>query len=342
MYVAITFVMFFQFVVPSYVEGSTSQMFAVDSTQYVYMADSIREGRNEPWVIGSMLTFPNTLWVPVGLSLLLNSTLLVMLANYAVFAISISMLKRGFAISLGIFVPLLLLNPTSTTSLLCVNKEIFDLLSLSLFLYARVLRRNWLLLAALGIALLNRYEIGMVMIVFLMAESRLNPWRKNRLFTLLLLTVVINFAVPLWGGEMLAHRFEEAQSLKVISLFDIMQMHYLYVFAVIPKIAINMFGYIVDLSAWRGFSSWIYIMIFNNIAFAILVLIAATKRILTLRNDIIYFGALGSVIIAQSLVPQPRYFYFLYIMLCLQIAQKDSKTTSVALFPRFGRKVAHA
>src|ERR1700722_2329326 len=86
-YVMLTFAIFFLAVIPSYVEGTTSKVFAVDSTQYVYMADSLREGRNEPWVLGAMYSFPNSLWTPVGLSLLLNSAFLVMLANYAALAI---------------------------------------------------------------------------------------------------------------------------------------------------------------------------------------------------------------------------------------------------------------
>jgi hypothetical protein len=48
---------------------------------------------------------------------------------------------------------------------------------------------------------------------------------------------------------------------------------------------------------------------------------AAKKRLLRLQNDFVYFGALGAVIIAQTLVPQPRYFYWLYVLLCLQLAQ---------------------
>src|ERR1017187_6423853 len=74
-YVAITLVIFFQTVIPSFVEGTTSEMFAVDSTVYVYFADSIREGRNEPWVLYSLLSFPNNLWSPVLISLILNSAL---------------------------------------------------------------------------------------------------------------------------------------------------------------------------------------------------------------------------------------------------------------------------
>src|ERR1700733_7429629 len=245
-YVALTCAISSLAVIPSYVDGTTSKVFAVDSTQYVYMADSLREGRNEPWVLTAMYSFPNSLWTPVGLSLLLKSAFLVMLANYTALAISLFLLKRSFRISVKIFIVLLLINPMTTTSLLCVNKEIFDLFNMSLFLYSRAKRSNWLVLVALGFALINRFEICAVMVAFLLAEGRLNPLRENRVATLLLLIAAISFVMPFWGGSILAQRFEEAQSLKVISWLDIMQIHYLYVFAVVPKIAVNLIGYLID------------------------------------------------------------------------------------------------
>lgn len=329
-YVAFTFAIFFWAVLPSFENDSTSLTFATDSTVYTYFADSLREGRNEPWVLASLSFFPNTLWTPVFISFVLNSKLLIMITNYVMFTVSILLLKRAYAISLGVFIPLLLLNPTTTTSLLCVNKEILDLLCISLLLYARKKRQNWLLVAALVLALLNRYEVCAVMLAFIISESRVNPWRKKRRVALLLLVLAINFIMPLLGGKMLAERFVEAQSGNSIVFLDALQMHYLYVLAVIPKITKNMFGFFLNPLVWEAPSSWLLINFFNNVAFAILILITVTKRQLTLRNELVYFGALGSVIVAQALIVQPRYFYFVYILLCLQAAQKGGVAPSEA------------
>lgn len=247
-----------------------------------------------------------------------------MLANYAFFAISMVLLKKSSSFSLGLFIPLMLLNPVTTTSLLCINKEILDLFSMSLFLYSRARRHNVLLLAALGLALFNRYEICVVMLVFLIAGSRLNPWKEKRFVTLFMLVVALNFVMPFLGGEMLAKRFEEAQDGRFIAPLDLLQIHYLYILVVIPKIAINLFGELLNPFVWKELNSWTYIMFFNNFSYVVLLLIAAKKRLLRLRNDFIYFGALGAVLVAQSVVVQPRYFYFLYILLCLEIAKKKA------------------
>jgi hypothetical protein len=106
-------------------------------------------------------------------------------------------------------------------------------------------------------------------------------------------------------------------------------MHYLYVLAVIPKIAENLFGQLVNPLVWQEPNSWLYINFFNNLAYVILILVLIKKRQLKLRNDLVYFGTLGAVIVAQALVIQPRYFYFMYVLLCLQAAHKGAPGRAV-------------
>jgi hypothetical protein len=231
------------------------------------------------------------------------------------------LLKNTFSINLALFIPLLLLNPTTTTSILCLNKEVVDLFCLSLFLYSRVKDKKWMLLITLVLALINRYEFCVVMLLFVVAGSRWNPLRGKRIATLLLLVVALNFAIPFWGSEMLAQRFEEAASANTIAFLDRLQMHYLYILAVIPKIAENLFGQIVNPQVWKAPTTWLIVNLFNNISYLIVITVAAIKRRLTLRNDLIYFAVFGALLVAQSLSVQPRYFQFIYILLCLQIAQ---------------------
>lgn len=319
-YVLLVLGIFFEAVVPSFANGTTSDEFSVDSTVYVYFADTIREGRIDPWVLESLAHFPNTLWVPVFVSFALNSPLLVMVLNFAVVITSIIVLKRSCAMSLTAFLPLLLINPTTATSILCVNKEVFDLLAISLFLYGRAARNRWLVVAALVLALLNRWETCLIMGTMMLIQSRVNPWRRWRGAMLIALILVLNCAMPLWAGKVLAGRFEEAAGGNTIAVLDRLQMNYLYVVAVFPKIAENFFGQILNPQVWKVGSSWLIINFFNNLASALIMLIAAAKRVLTVRNDLIYFAAIGAVIMAQSLAVQPRYFYFIYVLLCVQIS----------------------
>lgn len=341
-YAGLLLLIFFLSVIPSLHRGTTSDDFAVDSTVYIYIADSLRSGTPEPWVVGSVSFFPNTVWTPVFISYVLHNALSVMLLNLAIFVVSMALLRRTHAVSLAAFVGLILLNPTTTTSILCVNKEILDLLVISLFLYSRKNRRYALLIAALALAVLNRYELCVVLLVFLAAESRLNPFRERRITTLVLLVCTLNFVMPIWGAKQLSHRFEEAQFAGFIKLLDTLQMHYLYVLAVVPKIAEDLFGQLVNPLVWTASSSWLFINFFNNLAYAVLILIVLARRQLNLQNDLIYLGALGSVLIAQALVVQPRYFYFAYILLCLQAAQVRESDTAIRIPANFTQELKHA
>jgi len=188
-YLAITFVIFYRAVIPSYEDGSTSWTFAVDSTIYTDYADSLRAGRNDPLVLGALAYFPNTLWAPVLIALALNSALLVMLLNYALFVISVWILKRGFSISAAALVVLLLLNPTTTTSLLCVNKEVLDLFSISIFLYSQRKHNSWLLLIALF-----PFMLGVGVDFYLIARIIL----QNTTLSLILAVLLTGFFATAW------------------------------------------------------------------------------------------------------------------------------------------------
>lgn len=338
LYLIATLIIFFAAVIPSYQNDTTSWTFAVDSTVYVYMADALRSGHPEPWVLGAFASFPNTVMTPVVLAYVLNSPFWEMIFNFVVFGISIAILNRTFSVSPILLTALLLLNATTTTSLLCVNKEIIDLLCLALFLYGLRMGRTKALLLALVIALVNRFEFCLVMLAFLGLRSRWNPLRQRRLATVMGVVFGLNFFMPVLARHMLLERFQGSQYAGFIKSMDLLQLNYLYFVAVIPKIAENIFGQLVNPAVWQHpeHASWLYINFANNLSYLILIAVVFLRRRFRLRNDLMYFAILGSIIIAQSLVVQPRYFYFIYVLLCLEAAGADSGGSSLSrLSPRF-------
>jgi hypothetical protein len=184
-------------------------------------------------------------------------------------------------------------------------------------------------LLAFLLALFNRFEIFLVMFLFLFLESKFNPWHRKRFLTLVMLVVCLSVALPLVASGALNARFEEAKEGHVVAMLDFLEIHYLYILAVIPKIAENLFAEIVNiqkLQAYLDFSDIAntYIVFFNNLATAIVFAVLIRKRLFKIGTDSIYFAAIGWIIMAISLVIQPRYFYFAYVLLCLQAAQTGS------------------
>jgi hypothetical protein len=314
-YVVFSLILFVQRINPS-LDGRSDEHIAADSVTYIYIADALREGRNDPFALTAMAAFPNTVWFPVLLTLALRSTFAIVMVNYTMLLASVLLFKRWLHFSTGAFMALLLLNPTTTISLLSVNKEMVDLLGVSLCLYAYRTHRHGVLVASLGLAFVNRCEVCAVMVIFMLADSRLNPWRRKRVATTTLLILVLSCLLPVVGSAALSGRFEEARYAGLVAQLDILEMHYLYALAVLPKVAENLFGELA-LGLDRSYILW-----FNNLADVIVLLILVMRHLLTLRNDIIYFCTLGGALMAVSLVIQPRYFYFIYALLCLQAAQR--------------------
>lgn len=323
-YIFFSLFLFFQWVAPS-LDGRTDQHIAADSSTYMYIADVLRDGTPDPAVTIALASFPNTLWVPVLLALLLKSTFAMVIADYAMFFLALFLLKKSTPCSIATFVGLLLLNATTTISLLSVNKEIVDLLVISLFVFARRRRSYTLLLVVLLLALLNRFEVCLVLLLFMFVESRMNPFRRNRRLTIAVLLIALSVLLPLMASRTLAAHFEEASTSNTIAFLDILEMHYLYGLAVIPKIAENLFAELINVSKWMHSYSASdlansYIILSNNFATFVVLVSLGRRRTLTLRSDLVYFAALGSIIMAIALVVQPRYFYIVYVMLCLQLA----------------------
>ena len=102
---------------------------------YIKAADALREGREDIYLTAALSSFPNTVLCPVLLAFVLKSTFAMVLADYAMFFLALALLKNSFSFSTGVFLGLLLLNATTTISLLSVNKEIVDFLAVSLFFF---------------------------------------------------------------------------------------------------------------------------------------------------------------------------------------------------------------
>jgi hypothetical protein len=141
-----------------------------------------------------------------------------------------------------------------------------------------------------------------------------NPWRRKRGMTIGILILALSFLLPAFWSTELSGRFEEAQDAGLVARLDTLEMHYWYVVAVVPKIAENLFGELAS-SLDRSYMLW-----FNSLADVVVFIVLAKRHLLTVRSDLVYLCMLGAVFMGVSLVIQPRYFYFIYALLCLQAA----------------------
>jgi hypothetical protein len=348
LYAAFAIVFFIYWMNPS-LNGLTDQRIAADSSTYIYMAEVLRKGLVDPAVYSALARFPNTLWMPVFIAYFLKSTIWIAVLDVMIFVLSLLLFKRAARISLLFFIALLLMNLTTTVSLLSVNKEIIDLLVAALFCYRLSSNRKRYGYLALLLAFLNRWEISLALLTFLFLKSKLNPWRTRRWRTLILFVCFLTVVLPLLASKTLALKFEEAQGAVLIAFFDKLEMNYLFVVAVLPKIAQNLFGEFFSPTAMGNYSfqdlanSWI--LLSNNIATTLVFVVLWMKgrlRIRSVESDWLYLAGITSVVMAISLVIQPRYFYFVYVLLCFEAAQQKIGDMSPGALCKNRPKVLYA
>ncbi len=341
-YLGIVILLFLSWVQPS-LTGENNHHITADSGTYIYFAEALREGRVDAFVASSLYTFPNTLWGAVSLALLVPNTFDEMLFNLAIFSVALWFFSKAIDIDPALFVLLLALNPTTTISLMAVNKELLDLLSLSLFLYHVRYGKRLLLILALLISLFSRYETCVTMSMFLFLRSSWNPLRGQRFRSLFAYCMLLDIVISLLlASPSQAARLTEAQETAVhsggTSLFLTgFEQHFLFVLVVIPKILENLFGEVLSVSHWFAFSmedpANTFIIFGNNLANVVVLSLLLIQRRLTLRSSIIYYAATIAITMSIAVIIQPRYFYGVYIMLCLEAARRIQRT-QLQILPR--------
>jgi hypothetical protein len=334
LYFGIATLLFFYWVNPTLM-GENDHQIAADSPRYIYFADSLREKSLNPYVIGALYSFPNTNWGPTLLALLLPNTFSMMAMNLAIFSLSLWFFSKAVDIDPPLFLLLLILNPTTTISLLAVNKELLDLLVLSIFLYHLRHRNRLLLTLALVISLVSRFETCATMTIFLFLRSHWNPWRGRRWRSLLVYCVLLNFAIAfVLSRPSQASRLTEASgaageavaSSGILLILNSLETHFLFVVAMVPKILDNLFAEVFNISHWFAFSmddpANTFILFGNNLANLLIVIYLFLSHRLSLRSSVMYYAALIAITMSVSVVIQPRYFYGMYALLCLEAARR--------------------
>ncbi|MFT4114376.1 hypothetical protein [Silvibacterium sp.] len=339
-YFGIATLLFFYWVNPS-LTGENDKHITADSPRYIYFGESLRSGEIDPYVASALYSFPNTNWGPTLLAYLAPDTYGMMLINLGIFSLSLWFFSRAVHINPALFLLLLVLNPTTTISLLAVNKELLDLLSLSLFLYYLRHHNRLLLLLALTISLVSRFETCATILIFLFFRSRWNLWRGRRLRSLFAYCILLDLGMAfLLSLPSQASRLTEAgdaageavASSGLLLMLNNLEIHFLFVVALVPKLLDNLFAEVFNVSHWFAFSmddpANTFILFGNNLANLVIVVYLAIRRKLSIRSSIIYYATLIAITMSVSVVIQPRYFYGVYALLCLEGARRIQHTPS--------------
>jgi hypothetical protein len=232
------------------------------------------------------------------------------------------------------FVALLLLNPLLISALITLNKEIFCITGMVLFvkyLNAKGIRFHWLLLAVF-ISYAGRWQQAAIMLMMAAFESRVSPIRGKRHYGVLIACLIFTLAYTViyqTFPNLIAGLLAQASAGHTIVILDNIQGYFGFPLVVLPKIALAVMGrfitpgYFVKEYWAADFSNWhdqVFLAIHEFVTTLLLVVLLVFRK-LKLSEEPVYPLYLYLMLIAVSPMIQPRYEYPAYVLLCLQASR---------------------
>jgi hypothetical protein len=293
----------------------------------------------------------SNLFGPVLEAEVLRTDLNVALFNCFLFIVSLSILRGMPEFDRATFLLLIMINPFLLASLISLNKEIFALVGIVVFIrYTDAKRfRVWWLALALVLSLFARWQQVLVMLIYVAYESKISPLRGRRRWgvavTVLGFTIaygLIYRIAPFVFAALLA----QAEAGHTILFLDNIQANFGFPLVAIPKILMNCMGhfitpgYFINSYVHEDFTNWrdqIFMQMHTFLLTALLMGMFFGRK-LRLRDAPVYLLALYLLMTAINPMVQPRYEYSAYVLLCLEASRYfrlglDGASTSPVLPP---------
>jgi hypothetical protein len=290
------------------------------------------------------------LFGPVLEAKVLRTDFNVALFNCLLFVFCLSLLRSMPEFDRAAFLLLMMINPFLLASLITLNKEIFALGGVIVFIrYTDAKRfRLWWLALALTLSLFARWQQVLVMLIYVAFESKMSPLRGHRRWgiavTVLGFTIgygLIYRIAPFFFAALLA----QAEGGHTILILDDIQAKFGFPLVAIPKILMNCMGhfsspgYFLHTYFTEDFTNWrdqIFLQL-HTLFLTSLLLGMFFRGKLRLKHAPVYLLWLYLLMTAINPMVQPRYEYAAYVLLCLEASRYfrlgDGEAPDAALSP---------
>jgi hypothetical protein len=330
-YLGLAFVVFALLVRPS-LEGASGLRVTADSQMYVELMTALLTNPAQLISVAGNYLGPFLILRLAG-----SDPVTVALLNCGLFLLSYRVMVRTFDLDRRRFVALLCVNPMVVISLLSVNKEILAFASAAFAAGALASGRRWQMAAALALSILARWQMTLVLLVLLLVRSRLNPFVRHRGVTLALAVALVSVLYPAVLRPVLAPALEthftatqSASTAGLTELFAAVQDHYGYFLVLVPKLIFSYFGNVFRMLDYVVRPDRLdYADVYNNVVvlghqlcMVYVCFLALRKRRLTLASENVYFAAVYSVVFGISVLISYRYFFPVYLLLCIELCRR--------------------
>jgi hypothetical protein len=332
-YLAMCWACYFEFEQPR-LNHETTIRFGADSPTYW---EAVEYRRSHAESTGPLVGFGTNLFGPVAIGTVLQNGIAVGIFNILLFFIAVEIACSIPGVDRYRLLFLLMICSETPPALVTLNKEIlvlFSVLLMAKYVYSE--RRSKLLLGAVLIAsVLTRWEQVAIILLFLFLRRKGSYFQRNPRFavaSVIAALTVIYSLIAMLPNSGIAGFTQFARGGNTIAKLNNIQTHFGFPLVVVPKIIMDISGELIrpvtyfHYFADFGFGdihSWLIVPLFSVVLIPVLA-IAYSKGRLNPGRPIALLIIIYLLVVAVTPFVQPRYNYFVYVLLCLELAKKEA------------------
>jgi hypothetical protein len=331
-YLAFCWICFFQFEQPRYDHESNAR-FGADSPTY-WEAVEFRSQHAD--TVSPLVGFGTNLVGPVAIGTVLKSGIAVGIFNIFLFFVAVEIACSIPGVDRYRLLFLLMICPETAPALVTLNKEIlvlFSVLLLAKYIYSER-RSGFLLVPVLVASVLTRWEQVAIILLFLFLQRKGSVFRRNpRLAVASVITAltVIYSLIAMLPGSGIGGFTRYAKDANTIAKLNTIQTHFGFPLVLAPKIIMDVAGQMITPIAYirwlaaNGFTdihSSLILPLFSIVLIPLIV-IAYRRGKLNPSRPIALLIIIYLLVVAVTPFVQPRYNYFIYVLLALELAKKE-------------------
>jgi hypothetical protein len=331
-YLAFCFGCFFVFEQPR-LNHDTFIRFGADSPVYW---DAVEYRTQHTQSDAGLVSFTSNLLGPVLLGLLLRTGLAVAFFNVLLFFLAVEIACSIPGVDRYRLLFFLAISAETAPALVTLNKEIMVLVSALLFAkYVLSKRRSLFLLAAVfAVSVFARWEQIAILLLYLFLTRKGSIFRRKPWLAVSTVVAILTVLYPLIArlpGSRIGAFTQYARGANTIAKLNTIQTDFGFPLVVVPKIIMDVFGELLRpvtfvkeyyLLGWADIHSIFIIPLFSISLIALLVM-AYRRGKLNPRRPIALLIIIYAIVTAVTPFVQPRYNYFIYVLLCLELARKE-------------------
>jgi len=323
----------------------TYQRFGADSPTYW---EAVEYGTQHADSGGNLVSFTGNLLGPVAIGRILESGFIVALFNILLFFVAVEIACSIPGVDRYLFVFLLVINAETSPALVTLNKEILVLLSgmmLAKYIYSE--GHSWFLLGlTLLVSLFARWEQIAIILLFVFLRRKGSFFRRNPWLAVLSVIAGLTVLFPLIArlpGSGLSSFMKYAKGANTIARLNEIQASFGFPLVLLPKIAMDLFGELLrPLTFLEEFGTLgfgdihsMFIIPLFSIALVTVLVIAYRRGRLNPRRPVGLVVLIYLIVTAVTPFVQPRYNYFVYVLLCLELAKKEGPDGQPGTTPHY-------